>query len=254
MVFDGSNDFRLPDVSLRVGSAEAPTNENGEVYFKFQEGNYSYSALREDYTSVIDSLALISDTLISIYAVDDIPVASTTTTCHVDDRGAARHDGSGGARPDARPDSARSTRRRPATHSARRPTAPATTAHPTAPPTTVPPTTAPPAARRPARGRVQSRRPRAVRDSADRVGFPAGRARRLGDARCCRGTPGPRLPGRRAAESPDEDVRADDAGAAATTARSGRSWWSISARTADSARRPSTRCWRRSPTSRSCCC
>ncbi len=66
-VFDGSNDFRLPDVSLKVGSAEALSNENGEVYFKFQEGNYNYSALREDYTSVIDSLALISDTLISIY-------------------------------------------------------------------------------------------------------------------------------------------------------------------------------------------
>jgi len=66
-VFDGSNNFRLPDVSLVVDSAKAQSNDNGEAYFKFPEGKYTYSAHRENYTSVEDSLILISDTLINLY-------------------------------------------------------------------------------------------------------------------------------------------------------------------------------------------
>ncbi|MCP4311567.1 MAG: sulfatase-like hydrolase/transferase [Bacteroidetes bacterium] len=66
-VFDGSNDFRLPDVSLMVDSAEAQSNDNGEAYFKFPEGEYTYSAHRENFTWVEDSLILISDTLINLY-------------------------------------------------------------------------------------------------------------------------------------------------------------------------------------------
>lgn len=66
-VFDGSNDFRLPDVNLKVDTAEAQTNENGEAFFKFLEGDYSYSALKAHYTSAADTFDLLSDTLINIY-------------------------------------------------------------------------------------------------------------------------------------------------------------------------------------------
>ena len=133
-----------------------------------------------------------------LLAVDDIPVASTTTTSTTPTthRGAARHDGSGGPRPDARLGSAdhRATHHRAAhdgaaDHGATGP-------------------------RRSARGRDQPRGTRSARDPADRVGLPARRARRLGDARRGRGAPGPGLPGRRAPEPADEHLRADDAGAA----------------------------------------
>jgi len=66
-VFDGSNEFRLPDVSLKADSSEAQTNENGEAFFKFLAGNYIYSAYKENYTSLEDSLVLLSDTLINLY-------------------------------------------------------------------------------------------------------------------------------------------------------------------------------------------
>ena len=66
-LFDGSNDFRLPDASVNMDSLTTRTNDNGEVFFHLEEGPYVYGAQKDSYTSVVDTMALLSDTLIRLF-------------------------------------------------------------------------------------------------------------------------------------------------------------------------------------------
>ncbi len=66
-LFDGSKNFRLADARVRVDSLTGLTNDNGEVFFHLEEGSYVYGAQKDSYTSVVDTLALLSDTLISLF-------------------------------------------------------------------------------------------------------------------------------------------------------------------------------------------
>ena len=66
-LFDGSNEFRLPEVTVSVDSVNLLTNMNGEAFFSLPEGTYIIGADKENYTSNNETLALNSDTLIRIF-------------------------------------------------------------------------------------------------------------------------------------------------------------------------------------------
>ncbi len=66
-LFDGSNNFSIPGVTINADTIVTETNLNGGAYFHLPEGNYIYSAVKENYTSVKDTLDLFEDTEINLY-------------------------------------------------------------------------------------------------------------------------------------------------------------------------------------------